>query len=74
MQITEKKTFVEGDLAKAEPALLAAKKNVENINNKELSIIKGYSTPPEMVYFAMKPIYYMITKSTIKNKQEVTWP
>lgn len=66
---------VEADLAKAEPALIAAKKNVENISNSQLSVIRGYAAPPDMVFFALKPIYYMITKTTIpKGKPEVTWP
>lgn len=48
---------------------------MENISAKDLGVIKGYTNPPEMVFFALKPIYYMITKTTIpKGKPEVTWP
>jgi dynein heavy chain 1, cytosolic len=65
---------VEADLSKAEPALIAAKKNVENISNKDLAVIKGFSAPPEMVFFALKPIYYMLTKTTMQKGKEVTWP
>jgi dynein heavy chain 1, cytosolic len=36
-------------------------------------VIKGYAAPPENVFFAMKPIYYMVSKTT-KGKSEVTWP
>jgi hypothetical protein len=49
-------------LAKAEPALLAAKKNVESINNNDLNTIKSYPKPPLNVELALKPIYYMIKK------------
>ena len=74
-QINEKRSSVEAELAEAEPALIAAKKNVENISSKELAVIKGYANPPEMVFFALKPIYYMITKTVIgKGQKEVTWP
>ena len=74
-QINEKRSSVEAELAEAEPALIAAKKNVENISGKELAVIKGYASPPEMVFFALKPIYYMITKTVIgKGQKEVTWP
>lgn len=66
-EISEKKASVEADLSKAEPALIAAKKNVENISNKELSVIKGFTAPPEMVFFALKPIYYMLSKTTAQK-------
>lgn len=62
VEINHKKFVVEGDLAKAEPALLAAKKNVENINNNDLNTIKSYPKPPENVLLALKPIYYMLKK------------
>lgn len=73
IEISEKKTKVEADLSKAEPALIAAKKNVENINSKDLAIIRGFASPPDMVFFALKPIYYMITKTTMQKGKEVTW-
>ena len=73
-EINEKSSSVKAELAEAEPALIAAKKNVENISAKELTVIRGYANPPEMVFFALKPIYYMITNTTKGNKPEVTWP
>jgi len=60
-------------LDKAEPALIAAKKNVENISGKDLAVVRGYAKPPEAVEFALKPIYYMITKTVGKKNEEVTW-
>ena len=77
MEINEKKTVVQADLDKAEPALIAAKKNVENINSNDLNTIKSYGRPPPNVELALKPIYYMINKEPkfLPNKQikEVTW-
>lgn len=63
-------------MAKAEPALLAAKKNVENINSGDLNTIKSFSRPPEKVELALKPIYYMINKDPKflpKAGKDVTW-
>jgi hypothetical protein len=74
IEIKEKKTKVEADLSKAEPALIAAKKNVENINSNDLNTVKSYNKPPENVFLALKPIYYMLTKSLMKQGKEVTWP
>lgn len=77
VEINEKKTVVQADLDKAEPALIAAKKNVENINSNDLNTIKSYGRPPPNVELALKPIYYMINKEPkfLPNKQtkEVTW-
>ena len=73
VEISGKQVSVQADLDKAETALIAAKKNVENINSKDLAIIKGFANPPELVFFALKPIYYMITKTTSKKTEEVTW-
>ena len=74
VQISEKKTIVEKDLEEALPALEAAQKNVENINKKDLDVIRGYAKPPEKVEFALKPIYYMITKVMPKKDKQLTWP
>jgi len=49
VEISGKQVTVQADLDKAEPALIAAKKNVENINSKDLAMIKGYAKPPELV-------------------------
>lgn len=76
IEINEKKTVVEADLAKAEPALLAAKKNVENISNNDLNTIKSFKNPPVNVELALKPIYYMLSndpKFLPKQGKEVTW-
>ena len=74
VQISEKKTIVEKDLEEALPALEAAQKNVENINKKDLDVIRGYAKPPEKVEFALKPIYYMITKVMPAKGKTVAWP
>ena len=73
VQISEKKTVVEKDLAEALPALEAAQKNVENINKRDLDQIKGYVKPPEKVEFALKPIYYMISKTLPAKGKSLQW-
>lgn len=73
MEISKKKVIVEKDLEEALPALEAAQKNVENINKKDLDIIKGYAKPPEKVEFALKPIYYMITQVMPTKNKPLTW-
>ena len=47
------KSEVEADLAKAEPALISAKKNVENINSNDLNTINSYTNPPANVELAL---------------------
>ncbi len=49
----------EADLAKVKPTLIAAKKNIENINSNDLNRIKSY-TKPANAELALKPIYYMM--------------
>ena len=75
IQISEKKVIVEKELSEALPALEAAKKNVENIEKKDIDFIKNLGNPPQKVEFAMKPIFYMIQKSlkTKEKGKEVTW-
>lgn len=64
---------MEADLSKAEPALIAAKKNVENISSNDLNTVRSYKQPPENVFLALKPIYYMLSKSLMQKGKEVTW-
>jgi hypothetical protein len=45
------------------PALEAAQKNVENISRRDLDVIKNYTSPPDKVVLAMRPVYHMITKT-----------
>jgi len=47
---------------------------VENINSKDLAMIRSYANPPELVFFALKPIFYMIAKSVGKKNEDVSWP
>ena len=46
---------------------------MENINKKDLDVIRGFVKPPEKVEFALKPIYYMITKVMPKKDKQLTW-
>lgn len=73
VQISEKKVVVERDLEKALPELEAAQKNVENINKRDLDVVKGYAKPPEKVEFALKPIYCMLTKSMPAKGKPLEW-
>lgn len=61
---------VEEDLAKALPALEAAKENVANISKADLDFIKALAKPHANIVLAMKPVYHMCTKSW---KGEVEW-
>jgi dynein heavy chain 1 len=47
------KSEVEADLAKAEPALISAKKNMENINSNDLNTINSYTNPLANVELAL---------------------
>lgn len=51
----------------------AAQKNVENINKKELDVIRGFARPPEKVELTLKPIYYMIKKVLPEKGKSVDW-
>jgi dynein heavy chain 1 len=77
IQISTKRSEVEADLAKAEPALISAKKNVENINSNDLNTIKSYAKPPANVELALKPIYYMVNKTAkflpAVTRKELAW-
>jgi len=46
---------------------------VENINSNDLNTIRSYPKPPDNVFLAMKPIYYMITKTVPAKGKEVAW-
>jgi hypothetical protein len=63
-------------LAKVEPTLVEAKKNVDKISNNDLNTIKTFNRPPALVEFALKPIYYMINKESRflpRQGRDVTW-
>ena len=70
--------MVEADLAKAEPALIAAKKNVESISNSELSQMKTVNKPTPNVLMTMRAIYYMLNKESKflprPGANPVEWP
>ena len=61
-QISQKRKVVQADLAQAEPALIAAKKNVQSISASELANIRSVNKPSANVLLTMKPIYYMLNK------------
>jgi dynein heavy chain 1 len=48
-QITERSAVVNSDLARAEPALIAAQNSVSGVQAKDLKELQGYRNPPEKV-------------------------
>ncbi len=62
--------IVQADLDKAEPALKAARENVANISKADLDFIRALAKPHANIVLAMKPVYYMCSKSF---KGDVEW-
>jgi dynein heavy chain 1 len=64
-EIAERKKFVDEDLGKAEPALLAAKDSVDNIDTRAIKEVQGYMNPPALVVLTITPVYCLL-----ENKAE----
>ena len=65
-EIRERTRQVDGDLAKAEPALIAAQESVSGIQKDQLNELRNYATPPAAVRLALEPVIALITGKAAK--------
>lgn len=59
-EVAERKQVVLGDLAKAEPAVEAAKASVSNIKRQHLTEVRSMNTPPQGVKLALDSVCTLI--------------
>ena len=65
-EAAKRRLKVDGDLAKAEPALEAAQESVSGIRREQLNELRGYATPPAAVRVALEPVIALITRTPAK--------
>lgn len=61
-EIAERKVKVDGDLSKAEPALIAAQDSVSGIRKDQLGELRSYAKPPELVKLTLEPVMCLISR------------
>ncbi|KAI9204677.1 dynein heavy chain [Polychytrium aggregatum] len=58
--IEERRTTVQGDLEKAEPAVIEAQKSVSNIKKNHLTEVRSMANPPESVRIAVESVCVLL--------------
>lgn len=57
----ERKTFVEGKLARAEPALIEAQQAVQGVTPANIVELKNFANPPPAVKLALEPVITLLS-------------
>ena len=70
--VSEKQRSCEADLAKAEPALIAAQEALNTLNKNNLTELKSFGTPPAAVTNVTAAVMMLLTPSN-KIPKDRSW-
>ncbi|OAF71285.1 Axonemal beta dynein heavy chain 17 [Intoshia linei] len=72
-EATEKKISCETDLAKAEPALIAAQAALDTLNKTNLTELKSFGSPPLAVVNVLGAVVVLLSNKTQKIPKDRSW-